>query len=43
VVYPERHGYRFEVIQFLDWLTEEAKAAAGDQTRPVIPPAPAHE
>jgi LysR family glycine cleavage system transcriptional activator len=43
VVYPERHGYRFEVIQFLDWLAEEAKAAAGDQKRPVIAPALAHE
>jgi DNA-binding transcriptional LysR family regulator len=24
VVYPERHGYRSEVIQFLDWLATEA-------------------
>lgn len=28
VVYPERHGYRSEVIQFLDWLALETGTAA---------------
>lgn len=26
VVYPERHGYRSEVIQFLDWLDSEVNS-----------------
>jgi DNA-binding transcriptional LysR family regulator len=28
LVYPERHGYRSEVIQFLDWLALETGTAA---------------
>ena len=32
VVYPERHGYRSEVKQFLDWLDKQARATSNAMT-----------